>query len=287
MTALLATDLDGTILFDRRVSAQDLEAMRRWRDAGNLLAICSGKSVFATRDTLEPEGVEFDHAITFTGAVLTDGDYRVISERHLPDGVAHDIVESLQVHDGLTVFATTIEKDYVLSDTYNEVSPILQVFEPLAIDEMHEHRFIGVPMRVRDDDVRDTIVADVTARWGNQVEVIRNQEFLDIVPSGCTKGSGLLDLVARLTAEDGPRAGETIETWTIGDSWNDVPMHLVADHAVALPWSPDDVTAVCERTVGSIAELIDAVLDGAPATPAPAGAPTDTPIDTPIDTETR
>lgn len=276
MTALLATDLDGTILFDRRVSAQDLAAMRRWREAGNLLAICSGKSVFATRDTLEPEGVEFDYAITFTGAVLADGSYRVLADRHLPDGVAREIVESLQVHDGLTVFATTIESDYVLSDTYNEVSPILQVFEPLAIEDMDDHRFIGVPMRVRDDDVRDAIVADVTARWGEQVEIIRNQEFLDIVPAGCTKGTGLRDLVARLTAEDGTLAGQALETWTIGDSWNDVPMHEVADHAVALPWSPDDVTDVCERTVGSIAELIDAVLDAGPASPAPEGATTTT-----------
>ena len=276
MTAILATDLDGTILFDRRVSEQDLDAMRRWREAGNLLAICSGKSVFATLDTLEPEGVEFDYAITFTGAVLTDGDYRVISERHLPEGVARAIVESLQGHDGLTVFATTIETDYVVSDTYNEVSPILQVFEPLEIEDMPGHRFIGVPMRVRDDDVRDAIVADVTARWGDRVEIIRNQEFLDIVPAGCTKGSGLLDLVARLTAQHGPYAGQAIETWTIGDSWNDIPMHRVSDHAVALSWSPDDVTDVCERTVGSIAELIDAVLDGAPATPAPAGATTTT-----------
>lgn len=276
MTAILATDLDGTILFDRRVSEQDLDAMRRWREAGNLLAIDSGKSVFATRDTLVPAGVDFDYAITFTGAVLTDGDYRVLADRHLPEGLARDIVESLQGHDGLTVFATTIETDYVVSDTYNEVSPILQVFKPLEIADMAGHRFIGVPMRVRDDDVRDAIVVDVTARWGDRVEIIRNQEFLDIVPAGCTKGSGLLDLVSRLTAADGPCAGEAIETWTIGDSWNDIPMHEVSDHAVALPWSPDDVSAVCERTVGSIAELIDAVLDGAPATPAPAGATTTT-----------
>ena len=38
----------------------------------------TGKSVFAIRDTLEPEGVAFDYAVTFTGAVLADGDYRVL-----------------------------------------------------------------------------------------------------------------------------------------------------------------------------------------------------------------
>ena len=37
-------------------------------------------------------------------------------------------------------------------------------------------------------------------------------------------------------------------------------MHEAADHAVALPWSPAEVTAVCERTAGSLAELVDSIL---------------------------
>mgnify|MGYP000447323575 FL=1 len=125
MPQLIATDLDGTILFDRKVPPADLDAMRRWRAAGNLLVVDTGKSVFATRDTLEPEGVAFDYAVAFTGAVLADGDYRVLTSRFLPDGLAHEIVMSLQGIDGLTVFATTLETDYIISDTYHEVSPIL------------------------------------------------------------------------------------------------------------------------------------------------------------------
>ena len=259
---LIATDLDGTILFDRKVSSADREAMRRWRAAGNLLVVDTGKSVFATRDTLEPLGVVFDYAIAFTGAVLADGDYRVLTSRFLPDGLAHEIVMSLQGIDGLTVFATTLETDYIVSDTYHEVSPILQVFVPMSPEEMTGHRFIGVPMRVRDDAARERIVADLTERWSGRIEVIRNQEFLDVIPAGATKGSGLKDLIAWLTGPDGPHPGARIETWSLGDSWNDIPMHEAADHAVALPWSPPDVTAACECTMGSMTELVDRALAG-------------------------
>ena len=146
MPQLIATDLDGTILFDRKVPPADLDAMRRWRAAGNLLVVDTGKSVFATRDTLEPEGVAFDYAVAFTGAVLADGDYRVLTSRFLPDGLAHEIVMSLQGIDGLTVFATTLETDYIVSDTYHEISPILQVFVPMEPDQMVGHSFIGVPI---------------------------------------------------------------------------------------------------------------------------------------------
>ena len=260
MPQLIATDLDGTILFDRKVPPADLDAMRRWRAAGNLLVVDTGKSVFATRDTLEPEGVAFDYAVAFTGAVLADGDYRVLTSRFLPDGLAHEIVMSLQGIDGLTVFATTLETDHIISDTYHEISPILQVFVPMTPGEMSGHRFIGVPMRVRDDDTRERIVADLTGRWGEQIEVVRNQEFLDVIPAGATKGAGLADLLARLTGSDGSRSGESIETWSFGDSWNDISMHETADHAVAMNGSPPEVLAVCERTTTSVASLIDSIL---------------------------
>ncbi|MDO4244011.1 MAG: HAD-IIB family hydrolase [Actinomyces sp.] len=260
MPSLIATDLDGTVLFDRRVSPEDRAAMARWRAAGNLLVVDTGKSVFATRDVLEPAGVDFDYAVTFTGAVLIDSSYSILSARYLPEGLAQAIVSWLEGVDGLTVFATTITCDYIISDTYREISPILQVFEPMTAEQMAGHRFIGVPMRVRDDDVRDRITAELVASWETQIEVVRNQEFLDVIPAGCTKGHGLRELVADLTAPDGPVAGSRLETWSIGDSWNDITMHETADHAVALPWSPPAVKAVCERTVSSIAELIDSLL---------------------------
>ena len=260
MHQLIATDLDGTILFDRKVSPADLDAMRRWRAAGNLLVVDTGKSVFAPRDTFEPLGVVFDYAVAFTGAVLIDGGYRVLSSRFLPEGLAHEIVMDLQGVDGLTVFATTLETDHIVTDTYHEVSPILQVFVPMPPEEMAGHRFIGVPMRVRDDDVRERLVLRLSERWGERIEVVRNQEFLDVVPAGSSKGAGLASLVGLLVSDDGPCRGERIETWSIGDSWNDISMHEAADHAVAMPWSPAEVAAVCECTVRSMAELVDRVL---------------------------
>lgn len=256
MPRLLVTDLDATIVFDRRVSQTDREAMDRWRQAGNLLAVNTGKSAFATRDVLEPSGVGFDYGIVFTGAVLIDSGYRVISARYIPDGVAQEVVTGLVDIPGVTVFATTIETDYILADNNETRSSILAVFSEMSIDQMPEHRFIGVPLRVSGQAARDRLQAELTERWEGVLDCHRNQDFLDLVPAGSTKGSGLRALL------DGPLAGQEAEVWSIGDSWNDLDMHALADHALALPWSPPEVTAACERTVGSMAELIDSILEG-------------------------
>lgn len=256
MTRLLVTDLDATIVFDRSVSPADCAAMSRWRAVGNLLAVDTGKSSFATRDVLEPLGVDFDYGIVFTGAVLIDGGYRVLSARYLPDGVARDVATRTVDLPGVTTYATTIETDYILADNNEEVSSILAVFEHLTLEEMDAHRFIGVPLRVTDAALRDRLYHELSQRWEGVLDCHRNQDFLDFVPVGATKGAGLRTLL------DGPLAGKDVEVWTIGDSWNDLDMHAVADHAVALPWSPPEVTAVCGTTVGSMAELINTILEG-------------------------
>ena len=255
MRKLLATDLDGTIVFQRSVSREDLDAMARWRAAGHLLAVDTGKSVFATRDVLDPLGMTIDYGVVFTGAVLVDGDYQVLDAQFIPDGVAQEVASGLVGLSGVTTFATTITTDYVLADNIGEVSPILAVFEDLDVADMPGHQFIGVPMRVMDDAERDRLQTEFTRRWAGVLDCHRNQEFLDLVPAGSTKGAGLTALLA------GPLAGQDLETWSIGDSWNDIDMHRVADHAVALPWSPPEVTAVCERTVSTMAELNDSLLE--------------------------
>ncbi|ARD41085.1 HAD family hydrolase [Actinomyces gaoshouyii] len=265
MRRLIVTDLDSTIIFNRGVSRADREAMTRWRAAGNLLAIDTGKSIFAARGVLEPEGVRFDYGIVFTGAVLIDSDYRVLAARYLPDGVARAIVEDTAELPGVTTYATTIAQDYILADNNGDASPILQVFEPMSAAQMGEHRFIGVPLRVTDDFLRERIEIEAAERWGTGIECHRNLEFLDIVPTGSSKGHGLAELLAGPLADT--RASEGLEVWTIGDSYNDVSMHALADHPITLPWAPPEVSRACERVVGSMAELIDGLLGQAPPLP--------------------
>ena len=255
MRKLIATDLDGTILFDRQVSPDDLAAMERWRRAGHLLVVDTGKSVFATRDALGPCGVSFDYAVAFTGAVLTDGDYRLLSARYLPDGVVQEIMTHLTGISGITVFATTGGLTTAEVGIAGGSSVFAQRFLEGIFGDEAVHRFIGVPVRVPDDAENDRVAQVITECCGSGIELYRNQDFLDVVPAGCSKGQGLTDLLA------GPLAGQEVETWSVGDSWNDLSMHAVADHGIALPWSPPQVIAACERVVPSVAALIDSVLE--------------------------
>ena len=296
---LISTDLDGTIVFNGTISLRDREAMARWRAAGNLLVINTGRSVSALEHVVVPIGLEFDNAILYTGAAIVDEDIRVRYSTALPAGVVEDILDFVEGAPGVTVFTTGLDEDLLVYDTIGSGSELLTLFRPATRRELDGREVIGVPMRFTDPEMAARTETYLHRRWEGQAVGFRNQDFIDVVPASASKGSGLRQLVASLA---GPPAGEAsgegtfgtgvaggageattgvaseataggsvglgvssgplepVETWSIGDSWNDISMHAAADHSYALPWSPPEVVAQCDGTVSSLADLIDSLM---------------------------
>ena len=307
---LISTDLDGTIVFNGTISLRDREAMARWRAAGNLLVINTGRSVSALEHVVVPMGLEFDNAILYTGAAIVDEDIRVQCSTALPAGVVEDILDFVEGAPGVTVFTTGLDEDLLVYDTIGSGSELLTLFRPATRRELDGREVIGVPMRFTDPEMAARTETYLHRRWEGQAAGFRNQDFIDVVPASASKGEGLRRLVASLveppageTAGEaagaagegasragaaggageastgeaseataggsagldvGPWTAEPVETWSIGDSWNDISMHAAADHSYALPWSPPEVVAQCDGTVSSLADLIDSLM-GRPA----------------------
>ena len=281
---LISTDLDGTIVFNGTISLRDREAMARWRAAGNLLVINTGRSVSALEHVVVPMGLEFDNAILYTGAAIVDEDIRVQCSTALPAGVVEDILDFVEGAPGVTVFTTGLDEDLLVYDTIGSGSELLTLFRPATRRELDGREFIGVPMRFTDPEMAARTETYLHRRWEGQAVGFRNQDFIDVVPASASKGAGLRQLVASLaeppapeTSGDAGEAGEVpaggsaglgvgscspepMETWSIGDSWNDISMHQAADHSYALPWSPPEVVAQCDGTVSSLADLIDSLM---------------------------
>ena len=289
---LISTDLDGTIVFNGTISLRDREAMARWRAAGNFLVINTGRSVSALEHVVVPMGLEFDNAILYTGAAIVDADIRVQCSTALPAGVVEDILDFVEGAPGVTVFTTGLDEDLLVYDTIGSGSELLTLFRPATRRELDGREVIGVPMRFTDPEMAARTETYLHRRWEGQAVGFRNQDFIDVVPASASKGAGLRRLVASLAeppaaeaagaagegasngvegADEalsggsaglgvGPGTAEPVETWSIGDSWNDISMHQAADHSYALPWSPPEVVAQCDGTVSSLADLIDSLM---------------------------
>lgn len=256
---LLASDLDGTIIFERAISAADAAAISRWQDAGHLAVCVTGKSLRATQHALSGFGVRFDYYVLYTGAVLTDADFRVLQEDHLPQQVVADVLHRLEGEPGIAVYATTLESPdlEVFSSVPPEVATdILQISQPICVAALLERTVIGIPIWVPQDPEHCTaLLESLKAEFGEVLDVHQNQDFLDIVPRETNKGRGLT-LLSEYLAEQ----GVSVESYSMGDSYNDLDMHAWADHATALPHSPLEVQQAAGQVSDSAAAFIEQIL---------------------------
>lgn len=281
---LLASDLDGTILFQRTMSNNDVASLKRWHSqepaGSHQLVCCTGKSLAATRYCIDQFGVPWDFYVIYTGAVVCDSDYRILHASTLGNDVMLEVWEFLSRVPGIAVYATTLDtEDVSLGESLPQgvATDMIQTFVPLDLARIPEHQFVGVPIWVPAEAAQvgtdiDDLQAQILARFGDVLDCHRNQDFLDIVPKGATKGSGLQWLLDYLGTGECAGAGEgavqgvqesaacdggRVELLTAGDSFNDLDMHRIADISASFPHSPAEVQAATTHVVGSMAEFID------------------------------
>ena len=152
---LLSSDLDGTIIFDRAIGPDSIQAIHQWQQAGNIAVCSTGKSIEATRFALRDSGLEFDYNVLYTGAVVTDKHYNVLMSHTLPSALVSELVQKLSEEQGISVFATTLDTNDVR--LYSSIPPelstdILQYFDPLKYEDIPHHTFVGIPIWVSAGD---------------------------------------------------------------------------------------------------------------------------------------
>ena len=252
---LMAFDLDGTLIFDQKISSESADAIREWQEAGNLAVCATGKSLASARKAVEGYGIRFDYYVLYTGAVVADAEQNVLTSSTLPNGLVQDVVNKLAAEPDVAVYGTTLDTDDVrfysnIPDKTTEILPHFQAMDP---EEIPEHEFVGVPIWVDDESKIAGLQEFITSTYGDVVDCHRNQMFLDIVPSCCTKASGLVWL-------DEQHLGGRYLPYSIGDSWNDLPMHAWAKHSASFAHSPLEVQEATETVTTSAADYIREVL---------------------------
>lgn len=257
---LITVDLDGTVLFERKMSEADAAAINRWQEAGNIAVCNTGKSLRATQHALSQIPVHFDYYVLYTGAVIADKDYRVLVENQIDKDVVQEILEFLHPQQGIAVYATTIEQTdqrIFYSVPESLATDILQTCidgSPAGLQRQH---VIGIPIWAPDAAQCTELLEQLRQRFGAVVDVHQNQDFIDIVPAGANKGVGLQALLDYLAEQD-----ITATTYSLGDSYNDLDMHAAADYGTAFPHSPEVVKEAAGRVSATAAEYINAILDG-------------------------
>lgn len=258
---LIASDYDKTY---HRHDAEDLDnnnlAVQKWGNAGNVFAISTGRDVASMLFEKKHRHIKYDYMISLNGSFIVDSENNVLFKKALDNQLARKLTLMLQEQFGDELIISNgfdgcnftnkkaSETNEIAKEVFERNSQIYTKTIDTALDS--EVLLIGCLNDNFDKavEVRDRILFD----YQDVVEVFINLNYINIVPKGISKASGLEFVIehAQLKKEN---------VAVIGDDLNDIPM-LEKFRAYAVENAKDEVKAISIKVQPSVAALIEEML---------------------------
>lgn len=258
---LLALDLDGTLLTpERKLSPRSIEALKKAQESGLIVCLASGRAVSTIRPFANEASV-VGPIVSANGAYLLDESGAEILHRGLAPHVIQwllDFARERSVHVNHYLRENiTMNQESKWGDLYRQ--RVASDHTPVPVGDFSREDatkilYIGSEpeMDLLESQVRGRIQPD----WAT---IVRSEaEYLEFLPSGISKGWGLMKLAEFLGV---PQE----ETAALGDYSNDLEMIQWAGFSGAMGNALDEVKAeadviVPDNTNDGAAEFIELVL---------------------------
>lgn len=223
--AMIATDLDGTLLDSRkRVSASNIEALVACRQRGMRIVFATARPARSVRRLLPEELLRIGTVIAYNGAYVCDERNRTIARTLIPKPLSEEIIAYCAEHGGLP--GLLVESD---DTAYAAAPPNLADWGALTPPNAAEaEELMRLPASKlllhrfgREDELRE--------RFGSQVEIVSTDggDLLHIMPLGVSKASALRAVCELMGIE-------LRQAVVFGDDGNDLELFRTEAYKVAM-----------------------------------------------------
>ena len=189
MRKILLSDFDGTLYVDKRVSEADRAAIRRWRRAGHLFALATGRQWSDLARHLRSEGVEYDALLCLNGSECYDREGRQIFETSIDGALLPGLFELLLQGHGCARICYGPRIEHVATELPKAQDPDDPVY---PVERLHTFaRFSQICAGLEDVDAAIAARERILARYGASVSAQINGNWLDVNAHGVRKSTGV------------------------------------------------------------------------------------------------
>lgn len=250
---IIASDYDGTLHHHYSVSPQDREAIRKWRDHGNLFGIVTGRATDML-DTAKDEKLELDFVIVFNGVDVYDVQ-KDITQPTLIKRLAgstssmYDMLQIILQAEGNWAEVVTPTRSYFFThnDTAREHKHWTAIENAKPIKE-----YIQIYARYENESISLKIAKELEEKYPSEVSALVNGFWLNAAPPAITKASGVWEYAKYMGVKKE-------DIFTIGDSYNDLDM-LEVFNGYAMANGAEAVKKAAKGVCVSVAQLVDIAL---------------------------
>ena len=246
---IVGSDYDGTLTYGG-IDEKKLNAIKKWRAAGNKFGLVSGRNVEFLFDLQKqyPQ-LALDFFAGCNGGYITDGEGKVLH------ATACNEVNTLRLIEDLLSLGATfvhfVEERYIcaLADMDNrpffiaeEKCVLLENLPPLPY-------FYQVSVELASPSEAAKVVALIKEKYGAKLNPLQNGRCIDIVPFGVNKAEGLYRVMEFF-------AYNYEDVIAVGDNINDEDM-LREFRSYAMENGVDEMKALADGIVRDVTEIFE------------------------------
>lgn len=249
---ILASDFDGTLKLHGTISDKDKVAIEAWRKAGNLFGVNTGRGYCSIKADLERHQVEYDYLLCNNGGLIYENEDKPIEQKTaagevLPSLVSF-IMESGGFHAAISRIENNREAGYWISEKINH-KPSHGFTRILMGDLNRITYFTQLSTMYEKEEQANKSTKQINELFGDYVTAFQNGIFIDIVPAGVSKATGLLQY---MHLKQIPKENVLV----IGDNFNDLDM-ILEFNGFCVNSGQSEVIRKARKSYESIAGLID------------------------------
>ena len=257
---ILFSDFDGTLVEnDKVLSQKNKEMMKILQKQGHLMVICTGRNIKEFQRDQEIFDFQFDYLVLNNGGHIVDKNYHTLYEKVIDKQVGIDILNHTTSYPHMWSYFCDGKETYAYKDgiTYDHSIGDVEIDADFISLYHQAHHFQIICFNQDDAGMKDTNICYdyVKNNYHDDVEAYFNLHYVDVVPSGCSKGTGVHKLLELLSQN-------ITEVYAVGDSYNDLSMIQEATYGYTFCYAHQDIKQATDRHVQYVYEVIEDMLGG-------------------------
>ncbi len=240
---IIASDYDGT-LNHGGIDDAKRNAIKRWRRAGNLFGIVSGRGADSLIEVPKRNDFEYDFLIASNGAVILNTDGTVAYESRCGGELVLPLLEFIlslgctyaDIHTNFSCAVDLDDNESFEGDFTLETLPDVPWFNQISTI-------------LPDDESAAKVTAAVREKFSGYLNPLQNGRCIDIVSADMNKAKGLYKFLELIGAEYD-------DLITVGDNINDT--HMIAEfRSYAMQNAVQSIKDIADCEIPGITELIE------------------------------
>lgn len=211
---LFAADYDGTLHIDGEVTQATLKAIKQFREAGHLFGIATGRSFNSISNQIKEYNIPVDFIIGNNGSVAVNENREFLYHHYMDFKRVDEIIERLP-KEGVVFYGVSDGINVGLHDHLDQRRHVDSTF--IEIDDvLNKEQAVGMFIKLETSEQAAKLAHELNEAYYGEIRAYNFMNYVDILNYGVTKSNGIKQLIESLNLD--------VKVFTIGDSFNDIPM---------------------------------------------------------------